>query len=56
MGGITVDKIVTDPGLRRLSYMIMDETLAICNKDIETRGFSDRDFLGDFEVSSFEFE
>lgn len=35
MGGITVDKIVEDPGLRRLSYRIMDETIAIANADME---------------------
>jgi len=26
MGGITIDKIMTDPGLRRLAELIMEET------------------------------
>lgn len=35
MGGITVDKIVTDPGLRQLAYTIMDETIAAANAELE---------------------
>lgn len=35
MGGITVDKIVGDPGLRRLAEEIMEETLLIANKNLE---------------------
>lgn len=35
MGGITVDKIVTDMGLRSLSEHIMSETVAIGNADLE---------------------
>lgn len=31
MGGITVDKIVNDPGLRELAGIIMDETIAVGN-------------------------
>jgi 2-dehydropantoate 2-reductase len=50
MGGITVDKIVTDPGLRQLAYTIMDETIAVANKDLEVRGYSKIDFLGETEV------
>jgi len=38
MGGITVDKIVTDPGLRRLAYQVMDETISAGNADLESRG------------------
>jgi len=38
MGGITVDKIVTDPGLRRLADLIMDETIAVANADLNSRG------------------
>mmetsp|Transcript_1572 Transcript_1572/g.2251 ORF Transcript_1572/g.2251 Transcript_1572/m.2251 type:complete len:369 (-) Transcript_1572:24-1130(-) len=49
MNGITVDKIVQDEGLRRLAYTIMDETIAIANKDLESRGFSEEDFLGEAE-------
>ncbi len=50
MNGITVDKIVNDPGLRRLAYTIMDETIAIANKDLEVRGFTKEHFLGEVEV------
>lgn len=35
MGGITVDKIVQDPSLRRIADGIMDETIAIGNADLE---------------------
>jgi 2-dehydropantoate 2-reductase len=35
MGGITVDIIVTDPGLRQLAYTIMDETIAAANTELE---------------------
>lgn len=50
MNGITVDKIVNDPGLRSLAYTIMDETIAIANKDLEVRGYTEEDFLGEPEV------
>ena len=50
MNGITVDKIVQDEGLRRLAYKIMDETIAVANKDLESRGFTRKDFLGETEV------
>jgi 2-dehydropantoate 2-reductase len=57
MNGITVDKIVNDPGLRRLAFNIMDETIAVANKDLETRGFPPTDFLGEAEVRlSFSFK
>mmetsp|Transcript_21839 Transcript_21839/g.33192 ORF Transcript_21839/g.33192 Transcript_21839/m.33192 type:complete len:374 (-) Transcript_21839:187-1308(-) len=46
---VTVDKIVQDEGLRRLSYKIMDETLAVANEDINQRGFSDTGYLGEVE-------
>lgn len=35
MGGITVDQIVTDAGLRQLAYTIMDETIAAANTELE---------------------
>lgn len=38
IGGITVDKIVTDPGLRRLADIIMDETIAVGNADLLSQG------------------
>eukprot|EP00527_Entomoneis_sp_CCMP2396_P008927 CAMPEP_0198144318 /NCGR_PEP_ID=MMETSP1443-20131203/14437_1 /TAXON_ID=186043 /ORGANISM="Entomoneis sp., Strain CCMP2396" /LENGTH=424 /DNA_ID=CAMNT_0043807687 /DNA_START=212 /DNA_END=1486 /DNA_ORIENTATION=- len=34
MGGITVDQIVNDPGLRKLAYTIMDETIATANAEL----------------------
>ena len=50
MNGITVDKIVNDPGLRRLAFTIMDETIAVANEDLRVRGFPAEDFLGEAEV------
>lgn len=50
MGGITVDRIVTDPGLRRLADVVMDETISVANADLESRGIVDpSQFLGDAE-------
>lgn len=49
MNGITIDKIVQDPGLRKLALQVMDETLAIANKDLEVRGYSETEFLGTIE-------
>mmetsp|Transcript_20725 Transcript_20725/g.46245 ORF Transcript_20725/g.46245 Transcript_20725/m.46245 type:complete len:472 (-) Transcript_20725:74-1489(-) len=49
MGGITVDKIVNDPGLRRLAYMVIDETIAAGNADLEGRGAEPSAFLGKSE-------
>lgn len=48
MGGITIDKVVQDPGLRQLAEKIMDETNAIANADLE---FHEEAFepLGDLE-------
>jgi 2-dehydropantoate 2-reductase len=36
MGGITVDQIVNDPGLRQLAYNIMDETILVANTDLQS--------------------
>jgi 2-dehydropantoate 2-reductase len=47
MGGITVDKIVNDPGLRRLAYKIIDETIAIANADMLRNGASEEELLGE---------
>lgn len=50
MGGISVDKIVSDPGLRQLADRIMDETIMIANADISSRGYSDSSLIiGDAE-------
>lgn len=49
MNGITVDKIVNDPGLRKLAYLIMDETIAVANKDLISRGYSETVLLGEKE-------
>jgi 2-dehydropantoate 2-reductase len=35
MGGITVDQIVNDTGLRQLAYHIMDETILAANTDLQ---------------------
>lgn len=37
MGGITVDKIVLDPALRELAHLVMDETIAVANADIQKK-------------------
>lgn len=37
MGGLTVDQIVTDPGLRILARRIMEETVAAANASVEAR-------------------
>ena len=49
MNGITVDKIVNDPGLRRLAYTIMDETISIGNEDLRAHGYGPDSFLGEAE-------
>ena len=38
MGGITIDKVVQDPGLRQLAEKVMDETNAIANADLQCHG------------------
>lgn len=50
LGGITVDKIVTDPGLRRLADIVMDETIAVANADLALLGEDPSLYLGDAEV------
>jgi 2-dehydropantoate 2-reductase len=47
MGGITVDRIVNDPGLRKLAYKVMDETIAIANADLRKHGCTDDELLGE---------
>ena len=47
MNGITVDKIVNDPGLRRLAFDIMDETITAANADLAVHGFGKEFFLKD---------
>jgi len=48
MGGtLTIDKIVRDPSLRKLANDIMDETIAIANADLASRGVSSSMLLGD---------
>jgi len=53
MGGITVDKIVNDPGLRRLADIVMDETIAVANADMKSRLIDPSCYLGDADVSNF---
>ena len=31
--------------------VVMDETLAVANKDLSVRGFSEKEYLGEVEVS-----
>ena len=40
MGGITIDQVVQDPGLRKLAYRVMDETLAVANAELTERGYA----------------
>ena len=47
MGGITVDRIVNDAGLRHLADVIMDETIAAANADLARIGQGQDSFLGD---------
>jgi len=49
MGGITVDVIVKDPGLRKLAFVIMDETIAVANADLAKNGYDESFFLGEAE-------
>ena len=51
MGGITVDRIVNDPSLRRLACRVMDETIAIANADLRKHGCADDELLGEETVS-----
>jgi 2-dehydropantoate 2-reductase len=51
MGGITVDIIVNDPGLRRLADLVMDETIATANADLSSHGAPSSLYLGDEDVS-----
>ena len=47
MGGITVDKIVNDSGLRQLANIIMDETVSAANADMAAHGFGKEMYLDD---------
>jgi 2-dehydropantoate 2-reductase len=47
MGGISVDKIVNDPGLRRLAFAVMDETIAVANADLAKHGIDSLYFFDD---------
>ena len=51
MNGISVDKIVSDEGLRKLADLIMDETIAIANADLESCATDPSLLLGEAEVS-----
>jgi 2-dehydropantoate 2-reductase len=35
MGGVTIDRVVSDAGLRELAYKVMDETIEAANADLE---------------------
>ncbi|KAG7372487.1 ketopantoate reductase [Nitzschia inconspicua] len=47
MGGITVDKIVLDPALRKLAYQVMAETIAAGNADLTMHNEPKEVFLCD---------
>jgi 2-dehydropantoate 2-reductase len=49
MGGITVDKIVTDPDLRGLVDSVMDEVIATANADLDRKYGKGFEALGDTE-------
>ena len=49
MGGITIDKVVGDAGLKRLAYAVIDETIAAANADLESKGADPSTYLGDVE-------
>jgi 2-dehydropantoate 2-reductase len=49
MGGITIDVVVNDPALRKLAYIVMDETIAIANADLLEKGYDESFFLGEPE-------
>jgi 2-dehydropantoate 2-reductase len=49
MGGITIDVVVNDPGLRKLAYAVMDETIAVANADLAQQGYDESFFLGEAE-------
>ena len=49
MGGITIDKVVGDPGLKRLAYTVIDETIAAANADLESKGADPSTYLGELE-------
>ena len=46
MGGLTVDKIVNDPGLRQLSLDLMEETVRVANADLKFHGLGNELFVG----------
>lgn len=46
MGGITVDRIVNDPSLRKLAYKVIDETIAVANAELVAIGCQEDELLG----------
>ena len=49
MGGITIDVVVNDPGLRKLALTVMDETISIANAHLVEKGYDESFFLGEPE-------
>lgn len=49
MGGVTIDVVVNDPGLRKLAYSVMDEVIAIANDDLKKNGYDPSWYLGEAE-------
>mmetsp|Transcript_28308 Transcript_28308/g.42275 ORF Transcript_28308/g.42275 Transcript_28308/m.42275 type:complete len:409 (-) Transcript_28308:523-1749(-) len=56
MGGITIEEIVQDEGLRRLADIVMDETISVANADLKARGEDIFGYLGDAEVRHMTWE
>jgi len=52
MGGISIDKLVSDDGLRKLADKVMDETISIANADLISRNVDNAMLLGDAEVTN----
>ena len=50
MGGISIDVLVQDVGLRELALKVMDETVAIANADLQHNGHDPSAFLGNDDV------
>ena len=46
MGGITIDEVVGDEGLREMVWGVMDETVHVANRDLEVRRYGEECFFG----------
>ena len=46
MGGIMIDRVVKTRRLQSLVFFVIDETIVVANKDLQSRGFPFEYFLG----------